>query len=73
MWDCQLDSLVPYRLKVYMRCPQGLNNPFVDYTGRWVIHEAFLKEERRPGHPEQGIWCTSWNRGQTEETNHAHV
>ncbi len=29
-------------------------------------------EERRPGHSEQGIWCTSWNGGQTEGTNHAH-
>ncbi len=30
-------------------------------------------EERGPGHSEQGTWCTSWNGGQTEGTNHAHV
>ncbi len=29
-------------------------------------------EERGPGHSEQGTWCTSWNGGQTEGTNHAH-
>ncbi len=29
-------------------------------------------EKRGPGHSEQGTWCTSWNGGQTEGTNHAH-
>ncbi len=30
-------------------------------------------DEHGPGHSEQGTWYTTWNGGQTEGTNHAHV
>ncbi len=36
--------------------------------GSWAPIGA---EDRGPGHSEQGTWCTSWNGGQTEGTNHA--